>query len=134
MKTLCGKLGGRRKRLAHVGLQWGRRFRLPTDRRTSNVDRVFNGALPRIWEWRPLVVSLPGGRGSEMGSRKQRDRKQRCRRQRDRKQRSRKQRGRKQHEQQRRKTVATLGLIEYQDASAEVREVYDDIMATRKTD
>jgi AhpD family alkylhydroperoxidase len=30
--------------------------------------------------------------------------------------------------------VATLGLIEYQDASAEVREVYDDIMATRKTD
>jgi AhpD family alkylhydroperoxidase len=30
--------------------------------------------------------------------------------------------------------VATLGLIEYQDASAEVREVYDDIMATRNTD
>ena len=30
--------------------------------------------------------------------------------------------------------MATLGLIEYQDASAEVREVYDDIMATRKTD
>jgi AhpD family alkylhydroperoxidase len=27
-----------------------------------------------------------------------------------------------------------LGLIEYQDASAEVRAVYDDIMATRKTD
>jgi AhpD family alkylhydroperoxidase len=30
--------------------------------------------------------------------------------------------------------VATLGLIEYENASAEVREVYDDIMATRKTD
>jgi AhpD family alkylhydroperoxidase len=30
--------------------------------------------------------------------------------------------------------VATLGLIEYQDASPEVREVYDDIMTTRKTD
>jgi AhpD family alkylhydroperoxidase len=30
--------------------------------------------------------------------------------------------------------VATLGLIEYQDASLEVRAVYDDIMATRKTD
>jgi AhpD family alkylhydroperoxidase len=30
--------------------------------------------------------------------------------------------------------VATLGLIEYQDASPEVREVYDDILATRKTD
>jgi AhpD family alkylhydroperoxidase len=30
--------------------------------------------------------------------------------------------------------VATLGLIEYQDASPEVRQVYDDIMATRKTD
>jgi AhpD family alkylhydroperoxidase len=30
--------------------------------------------------------------------------------------------------------VATLGLIEYQDASPEVRDVYDDIMATRKTD
>jgi AhpD family alkylhydroperoxidase len=30
--------------------------------------------------------------------------------------------------------VATLGLIEYQDASPQVREVYDDIMATRKTD
>jgi AhpD family alkylhydroperoxidase len=30
--------------------------------------------------------------------------------------------------------VATLGLIEYQDASPEVREIYDDIMATRKTD
>jgi AhpD family alkylhydroperoxidase len=27
-----------------------------------------------------------------------------------------------------------LGLIEYADASPEVREVYDDIMATRKTD
>jgi len=30
--------------------------------------------------------------------------------------------------------VATLGLIEYENASAEVRSVYDDIMATRKTD
>ena len=30
--------------------------------------------------------------------------------------------------------MATLGLIEYQDASPQVREVYDDIMATRKTD
>ena len=30
--------------------------------------------------------------------------------------------------------MATLGLIEYNDASAEVRAVYDDIMATRKTD
>lgn len=30
--------------------------------------------------------------------------------------------------------MATLGLIEYQDASAEVRAVYDDIMTTRKTD
>jgi len=30
--------------------------------------------------------------------------------------------------------MATLGLIEYQDASPEVREVYDDIMTTRKTD
>src|SRR3989440_5989869 len=30
--------------------------------------------------------------------------------------------------------MATLGMVEYQDASAEVREVYDDIMATRKTD
>jgi AhpD family alkylhydroperoxidase len=30
--------------------------------------------------------------------------------------------------------VATLGLIEYEKASPEVREVYDDIMATRKTD
>jgi len=30
--------------------------------------------------------------------------------------------------------MPTLGLIEYQDASPEVREVYDDIMATRKTD
>ena len=30
--------------------------------------------------------------------------------------------------------MATLGLIEYQDASPEVREIYDDIMATRKTD
>jgi AhpD family alkylhydroperoxidase len=30
--------------------------------------------------------------------------------------------------------MATLGLIEYADASAEVRAVYDDIMATRSTD
>ena len=30
--------------------------------------------------------------------------------------------------------MTTLGLIEYPDASAEVRAVYDDIMATRKTD
>jgi AhpD family alkylhydroperoxidase len=30
--------------------------------------------------------------------------------------------------------MATLGLIEYKDASAEVQMVYDDIMATRKTD
>jgi AhpD family alkylhydroperoxidase len=30
--------------------------------------------------------------------------------------------------------MATLGLIEYSDASAEVRAVYDDIMATRQTD
>jgi AhpD family alkylhydroperoxidase len=30
--------------------------------------------------------------------------------------------------------MATLGLIEHQDASPEVRAVYDDIMATRQTD
>src|SRR5947209_10658121 len=30
--------------------------------------------------------------------------------------------------------MATLGFIEYSDASPEVRAVYDDIMATRKTD
>ena len=30
--------------------------------------------------------------------------------------------------------MATLGLIEYKDASPEVRGVYDDIMTTRKTD
>lgn len=30
--------------------------------------------------------------------------------------------------------MATLGLIEYKDASPEVRSVYDDIMATRQTD
>ncbi|PYV45324.1 MAG: alkylhydroperoxidase [Acidobacteria bacterium] len=30
--------------------------------------------------------------------------------------------------------MATLGLIEYADASPEVRAVYDDIMDTRKTD
>jgi AhpD family alkylhydroperoxidase len=30
--------------------------------------------------------------------------------------------------------MATLGLVEYADATPEVRAVYDDIMATRKTD
>ncbi len=30
--------------------------------------------------------------------------------------------------------MATFGLIEYSDASPEVRAVYDDIMATRQTD
>jgi AhpD family alkylhydroperoxidase len=30
--------------------------------------------------------------------------------------------------------MAVFGLIEYRDASAEVRAVYDDIMQTRKTD
>jgi len=30
--------------------------------------------------------------------------------------------------------MATLGLVEYADASPEVRAVYDDIMATRRTD
>lgn len=30
--------------------------------------------------------------------------------------------------------MATLGLIEYKDASPEVKAVYDDIMAVRKTD
>jgi AhpD family alkylhydroperoxidase len=30
--------------------------------------------------------------------------------------------------------MATLGLVEYGDASPEVRAVYDDIMAVRKTD
>jgi AhpD family alkylhydroperoxidase len=30
--------------------------------------------------------------------------------------------------------MATLGLVEYKNASPEVRAVYDDIMATRKTD
>lgn len=30
--------------------------------------------------------------------------------------------------------MATLGLVEYEDASPDVRAVYDDIMATRKTD
>ena len=33
-----------------------------------------------------------------------------------------------------RRLISTLGLIEYADASPEVRAVYDDIMATRKTD
>jgi AhpD family alkylhydroperoxidase len=32
------------------------------------------------------------------------------------------------------KLMATLGFIEYEDASPEVRAVYDDIMATRKVD
>ena len=30
--------------------------------------------------------------------------------------------------------MATLGLVEYEDASPEVRAVFDDIMATRKVD
>ena len=30
--------------------------------------------------------------------------------------------------------MSTFGLIEYNEASAEVRSIYDDIMATRKTD
>ena len=30
--------------------------------------------------------------------------------------------------------MATFGLVEYKDASPEVRAVYDDIMAARKTD
>src|SRR5579863_8419366 len=30
--------------------------------------------------------------------------------------------------------MATLGLVEYRDASPEVRAVYDDIMTVRKTD
>src|SRR5579862_8640109 len=30
--------------------------------------------------------------------------------------------------------MATLGLVEYKDATPEVRAVYDDIMKTRKTD
>src|SRR5579872_5080676 len=30
--------------------------------------------------------------------------------------------------------MATFGLVEYRDASAEVRAVYDDIMTTRQTD
>ena len=30
--------------------------------------------------------------------------------------------------------MATLGLIEYENATAEVQAIYDDIMATRKTD
>jgi AhpD family alkylhydroperoxidase len=30
--------------------------------------------------------------------------------------------------------MATLGLVEYKEASPEVKAVYDDIMATRKTD
>ena len=31
-------------------------------------------------------------------------------------------------------SMATLGFIEYEDASPEVRAVYDDIMTTRQTD
>ena len=30
--------------------------------------------------------------------------------------------------------MSTFGLIEYKDASPQVKDVYDDIMATRKTD
>lgn len=30
--------------------------------------------------------------------------------------------------------MATLGFIEYAEASPEIREIYDDIMSTRKTD
>ena len=30
--------------------------------------------------------------------------------------------------------MSLFGLIEYTDASPEVRAIYDDIMATRKTD
>jgi AhpD family alkylhydroperoxidase len=30
--------------------------------------------------------------------------------------------------------MATLGLVEYQDASPDVRAIYDDIMTTRQTD
>jgi AhpD family alkylhydroperoxidase len=30
--------------------------------------------------------------------------------------------------------MATLGFVEYADASAEVRSIYDDIMSTRRTD
>jgi len=30
--------------------------------------------------------------------------------------------------------MATLGLVEYENATAEVRAIYDDIMATRQTD
>ena len=30
--------------------------------------------------------------------------------------------------------MSTLGFIEYENATAEVRAIYDDIMATRKTD
>jgi AhpD family alkylhydroperoxidase len=31
-------------------------------------------------------------------------------------------------------SMATLGLVEYEDASPEVRAIYDDIMQTRNTD
>ena len=30
--------------------------------------------------------------------------------------------------------MSTLGFLEYENAGAEVRAIYDDIMATRKTD
>jgi hypothetical protein len=30
--------------------------------------------------------------------------------------------------------MSTFGLMEYRDASPEVRTVYDDIMSTRKSD
>ena len=30
--------------------------------------------------------------------------------------------------------MSTFGLIEYQDASGEIKAIYDDILATRKTD
>ena len=30
--------------------------------------------------------------------------------------------------------MSTVKLVEYEDASSEVRQIYDDIMATRKTD
>src|SRR5262245_7936341 len=32
------------------------------------------------------------------------------------------------------RAMSTFGLIEYQDASPEVKAIYDDIMAMRKTD
>jgi AhpD family alkylhydroperoxidase len=38
------------------------------------------------------------------------------------------------YDEEQRTKMATLGFIEYADANPEVRAVYDDIMATRKTD